>query len=524
MFKFFLLLLFSFWLMWHTLSYDSSTYSILIASKYWSDFGQALPLIRSFSFGHNWPLVHPLYPGEPIRYHFLFYALVGFWEKLGLRLDFALNLPSALGFFSLCLMIFALTKRIFIRTNIAILAVIFFLFNGSFSFLDFFALHPLSLDTPRQIITNSVFPSFGPWNSSQIAAFWNLNIYTNQRHLATSFALVLVLIYLLFTAKRPLLYFTGFFLGLLLLLNQAAFALALPFLAVFFLFRPKLRLPVLISLLGFLPWVAFTLIFTRPAAVVFFKPGFLLSGPITVISFLRYWLLNFGLHLLLIPLGLFLAPRRTKILVLPLLAIFILPNLFQFSPDLINNHKFFNLFLLLGNMFSASVIVMVWEKIKILGKIITPLLIFFLILGGFIDFFPVFNDHYLSLSDYPVNPDVNFFINHTPPSAIVLNSTWFYHPASLAGRSVFNGYSYFTWSYGYNQILREQQALSIYQAPSLLVACQLLRTQRISYVELNSHPESFIHPNWDLWFNSFHPVYTNPDSGVTVYDVQSSCP
>src|SRR5574340_918749 len=88
---------FSVWLMFHTFSYQSG--SMLIAIKAWSDFASHIPLIRSFSLGNNFPPEYPIFPGEPIRYHFLFYLLVGLLEKAGLRIDWALNLPSALSFF-----------------------------------------------------------------------------------------------------------------------------------------------------------------------------------------------------------------------------------------------------------------------------------------------------------------------------------------------------------------------------------------------------------------------------------------
>lgn len=513
----------SVWLMWHTFSYDSSGHSLLISSKVWSDFGSHLPLIRSFSYGTNWPPQYPLFPGEPIRYHFLFYAFVGLLEKLGLRLDYALNFPSAAGFFSLCLMIFVVAKKLFIRTDIAVLSVIFFLFNGSLSFLDFFSVHPLNSSTPMQIISNSVFPSFGPWNGSKIAAFWNLNVYTNQRHLSLSFAIVLFIIYLLYSHPKKLIYLVGFLTGLLLLLNQAAFAIVLPFIVFFFLLRPRLRLPLIVSFLGSIPWIALSLLFTHTFPVISLKPGFLMNQPLTPFSFLNYWFMNFGLHLFLIPIGLLLAPRRTKIFVIPLVILFILPNIFQFSVDMINNHKFFNFYLIFGSMFTAYFINFFWHRLNILGKIISPLLIIALTLGGLVDLFPVINDTRYSLSDYPANLDVAFFADHTPPNSVVLNSTWFYHPASLAGRPIFNGYSYFTWSYGYNQTLREHQALSVYSAPSKLAACKLLGIYHISYVELNSHPENFIHPNLSLWQNEFIPVYSNHDSGVSVYSVADSC-
>ena len=111
----FFLLLFSFFLMVRTFSYDAKTNSMLIATKAWSDFGSHIPLIRSFSMGDNYSRLfngqapeYPLFPGEPIRYHFLFYALVGLLEKTGIRIDWALNIPSALGFFFLMVMIWVL--------------------------------------------------------------------------------------------------------------------------------------------------------------------------------------------------------------------------------------------------------------------------------------------------------------------------------------------------------------------------------------------------------------------------------
>src|SRR3989304_334289 len=99
----FISVIFSIWLMSSSFSYANG--SMQIATKAWSDFASTVPVIRSFSFGSNFPPEYPLFPGEPIRYHFLFYALVGILEKIGVRIDYALNIPSTMGFFALLLMI-----------------------------------------------------------------------------------------------------------------------------------------------------------------------------------------------------------------------------------------------------------------------------------------------------------------------------------------------------------------------------------------------------------------------------------
>lgn len=507
-------LAFSAWLMWHTLSYAPGSGHILVGSKYWSDFGGHLPQIRSFSQGFNWPPEYPLYPGEPIRYHFLFYYLVGLLEKAGLRIDWALNLPSALGFFSLLLMIFALAKRVFSKTSVALLSVVFFLFNASLSWHDYLKGNSLILKSSIiNLKSLSQFPSFAPWRGSDITAFWNLNIYTNQRHLALSFAVALAVVYLLYSRKH--LFLIGFLTGFLLLINQAAFLAAGLFILSFFIFHPSLRPSLFLSSLGALPWLYYSKEFVHVSPLIVFRPGFLLSGPLDAMSLAVYWFRNIGPHLLLIPLGFILAPRRAKILVLPLLALFVVPNLFQLSVDMINNHKFFNFFLIAGSMFSAYVLVRLRPLI-----ILLPLLV----LGGVVDFFPVKNDSFLALPDIPANPDARYFQAQTLPSAIVLNSTWFYHPASIAGRKVFNGYPYFTWSFGYDQVARERQTMAIYQAPDSLTACRLLSQFKISHVELNDRPESFIAPNRYLWGGAFPPEYYNPQSGTAVYNVSKLCP
>jgi hypothetical protein len=517
------LMSFSVWLMFHTFSFDSQTNQLLIAAKASSDFASHIPHIRSFSLGLNWPPQFPLYPGEPTRYHFLFYAFTGFMEKIGIRIDLALNLSSSLGFFSLCFLILTFSSGIFSSLAVGLLTVLFFLFNGSFSFLDFLNKLPANGNILSSLITNNVFPSFGPWNGSQITAFWNLNIYTNQRHLGISFAVVLLIIYTLYFHKKKLYSTLGFLAGSLLLLNQAAFPIAVIFIGWFFISDKEIRIPLFYSGLGFIPWLILTKVLVNLTPQITFKPGYLIPGNLTPVSFIRFWFLNLGLHSFLIPLGILLAPAnvRRKFIV-PLMLLFILPNLFQFSPDMINNHKFFNFFLIIGSAFSAFALVRIWQFGSV-GKIAALVLGIFLILGGIVDIFPVINDYYIRITDLPANPDIEFFVDNTPRSSVVLNSFWLYHPASLAGRFIYNGYPYFTWSYGYNQVKRENSTIEIYASGTKTEACHLLVQNNISYVELSPNHEEFIHPNTALWQSEFVPVYENPLTGFTVYDVHRSC-
>ncbi len=529
--------IFSFWLMFHTFSINTEKNQLHINSKLWSDFGAHIPMIRSFSKGQNMSrLLHhkaiesPLFPNEPIRYHFGFFAIIGLLEKLGIPLDWAVNIPSALGFFLLLTTIYMLSYKLFNHVTTATLSVIFFLFNGSLSFLSFFKAHPLSSHTFTDIITNSRFSAFGPWDGNMISAFWNLNIYTNQRHLALSYGLALANILLVAFPPKALhkhrvlqTLCVTLLLSTLLFINFPVAAIAILFLTWIFIYDKSSRPMLLFAVFATIPALLWLRGLANPEQLVVYKLGYL--APDTSLSTIwNYWWHNLGLHLVLIPIGILCAPRSTRLLIIaPLLVIFLLPNIFRFSPDMINNHKFFNFALIIGGMFSAHALLTLSLR---LGKARPIGLIFGVIcltLSGFIDFFPVVNDYKGTINDTAANPDIQFFANYTKPTDVIANSTWFYHPASLAGRALFSGYTYFTWSYGYEQGKREKQLTEIYEAPNKPVLCSHLQKNDIAFVELNQKPETYLHPNFDLW-NNLQPAYKNSKTGLAIFETQYICP
>ena len=528
-------ILFSLFLMFHTFSFDTRAQSITIASKAWSDFGAHIPLIRSFSKGANFnrlslaqPIESPLFPNEPVRYHFGFYSFVGLLERLGMRLDYAVNIPSALGFFLMLMMIFVFSYALFSNIFVSILSVIFTLFNGSLSFIRFFADHPIFLNTPIDIVTNSKFPSFGPWDGGLISAFWTLNIYTNQRHLALAYGLSLLIIFM--TLKKSKNIYIALIISILLYIHFPAALMATIFLAWIFLVEKNTRSTLFYSALWSLPTLFFLSHKVLIGSPIVVDYGYLIQGPLTIFSFLKYWFYNIGFHSIFIPLGILFSPRSIRRLIaFPLLLLFIIPNVYRLSPDMINNHKFFNFFMIIGSMFSAYAVVWFWKFFRKQISLIRPIglisligITFFLVFSGIIDLFPIINDSRGSVVNSDKRQDILFFENHTNPNDVIANSTWFYHPASLAGRAIYSGYTYFTWSYGYNQGKREQELLSIYQAPNLSTLCSLLSTLTISYVELSKTPEEYIHPNLSLW-NSIPAEYTNPDTFLRVYSKNTLC-
>lgn len=521
-------LLFSWWLMFSTFSYSNG--EIKIASKAWSDFASHIPLIRSFSFGDNFfSLQYPLFSGPPIKYHFLFYALVGFFEKLGLRIDYALNIPSVLGFSFLLLMIYVLSKEIFKSKAIGILSVIFFLFNGSLSFIKFFTEHPISKNVFLDIIQSNNFSSFGPYDGNIVSAFWNLNIYTNQRHLALSYGLSLFIIYLFLkfknnekkeNIKKSLL--IGTVLGLSFILNMAVFLMTLLIFSSMFLFFNNKRVYILITLLLGIIIALPMYIYTQSAESIFklkLHVGYLVTD-LNIINFINYWFQNLGLHFLLIPLAFVFADKNLRKIFICFFILFLTGNLVQFSPEIAANHKFFNYFMIIGIMFSAYILVKLWHK-KLIFKPFVITIFSFLIISGIIDFFPIYNDSKIALSDYPVNQDVAWIMKNTPPNSVFLNTQYLYDNASLAGRKIFLGWPYFAWSQGYDTNSRDNLRKKLLTTSDLEFFCKNVKQNNLNYADLIPTQDIII--NYNFFEKKFTQVYENKNTNILIYDLKSTC-
>lgn len=529
-----LFLAFSFWLMFSTFSYNRATHEFLISLKPWGDFASHIPLIRSFSYGQNFPPQYPLFPGEPIRYHFLFYFFVGMLEKIGLPIDLALNLPSALSFFFLLIMIYLLARLLFKIRFVAVLSVVFFLFNGSFSFFYFFQKHPFSFSqTFFDILQNDTFPAFAPYDKTLISGgFWNLNVFTNQRHFAGALTIILLVVYFLTrneqlkkTLSIALSIIFGILIGVLSLLHGAAFIMIIAVLGSLFFLFPQQRKPIIligiIALITSLPRIIF-LWQIESGGIFQLNPGYLIIQDLSLLNWLRYWILNLGIGSLLIPLGFVLANKTAKKIFIAFSSIFIIGNLFQFSPDIATNHKFFNLWLIVANMFIAFVLFLLWQK-KLWQKTLVIILIFFLTLSGIIDLFPIKNDQVFRISDYPTNLDVKWIIENTPKEAIFLNSSYLYHPANLAGRKIFLGWPYFSWSLGYNTTKREELLKKLYNPPTLIWECQILKENKIDYISLDKNPDLAIVVNKMFFVENFEIAYQNNETGFTIFNPLKKC-
>jgi hypothetical protein len=520
-------LLLSHILYWNTFYIQNST--MYVATKVWSDFGATIPLTRSFTYGYNFPPEYPHFAGAPIRYHFLFYLIVGIIERFGIPLDVSLNTLSSIGLISLLLIIYHIGATLFEKKSVGILAVLLFIFNSSLGFIAYFTKNPLSSMSLTDIITGETFSSFGPYDSGIVSAFWSLNIYTNQRHLALGFAIFLAVFFFLssmakhtkrFTLMRSIL--LGIIVGLLPFLHLVVFGTVCILFAVYFVLFKSLRVGIflssVISILIALPQFIYMGESDIETELIHF--GYL-AHSIPEIPY--YWIMNLGLTLILFPIGFYLANKTQRRLAIPFIALFILANVVRLSPEIAANHKLVNLATIGFNWFSALVIIKLWHLKKMIFKPIAITVVFFMTLTGVVDIFPIINDRHIPIDDIPNNKVATFIERATLKDSVFLNSSFIYHPALIAGRKVFLGWPYFSWSAGYDTNDRKKVFDAMYSINDKSQICQLLITNSIDYVTVEDTNEDPNIPPIDVEFFRFEFTTIYDKDNYLIIPVSGNC-
>lgn len=175
-------------IMFHTCRIVGDT--LVLGRTAFGDLNIHLGMARSFSWGQNFPTGYMAYAGSDIRYHFMFYFLVGNLEFLGLPLDWAINLPSILAFTSVLLLLHALGSVVGRDARVGVLTVVFFLMRSSPAAFRYFANLPGNVGDKFYGLLHT--RTFIGLTTHETWGIWNLNTYAVERHFGFAFGLVLI--------------------------------------------------------------------------------------------------------------------------------------------------------------------------------------------------------------------------------------------------------------------------------------------------------------------------------------------
>jgi len=248
-------------------------------------------------------------------------------------------------------------------------------------------------------------------------------------------------------------------------------------------------------------------------------------GNVPVLQVLKYLGFTFGVKWVLILIALLFFSWRHFRLFIALFSLFLLTFCFQFSDEVLANHKFLNIWLVLANLFVAYSLWRLWH-LRIKGwaipfRVIAILLASPIIAGGLIDFFPIHNASFIE-TNYTKDRLIDWIRAETKPDAVFLSDKFVNHPILLAGRRIFFGYTYFTWSSGYDIGKREVAYKLMFESRNAHQVFTLLKANGIDYVAYDAGIRSvFKNSNeQQVYAPNFKKVFEGPEFWqLTIYKV-----
>lgn len=594
-----------------------------VSANTWGDTALHIGIARSFSQGQNFPPELPIFSGETIRYHFGFDFYAGSLERAGLPIGWAFNLPGALAFTAILVLLVEYGRFLWRSTSVGVVAAVLFATDSSMAWLRYLDKEG-SLGAalkPSTLWHHVGYDGGGPYNGDKISIFMTLNPYLTQTHLLVALVVVLFVGYVLLTSLRgpgraewvapsgraeprgPVRLGPSATVGLGLLLGASFWLNGIVVLVMmtccavlFYVFGGRVRStaqPIVLVLaaaipvfsigadrnndalryLGFLgvlaavtlatplrrsmPFLIAAAAFALPQLVwlnggietggsASFHTGYLVgdfnaASPHSWWDFATYWWLNLGLMLPLLVLAAIWCRKADRKLLIGVMSIFVIGNLVAFGRELGgHNHKVFNLWEILANLFAAYALVRLvtwmWAELPRLHRAVRPVIArsaavaaagvaaALLLASGVLDYLTLKNDpRYQVFGDRA--PAMAWIETHTKPDAVFLTAYGeVYTLPTLAGRRVYlGGFEPWTVIMGYDSKPREARIAQIYAAPDKAAACNELQGTGVDYIQYG-YPErdtTQYRPNPSLFPGDFAPVYSDRD--FTFYDVAASC-
>lgn len=526
-----------------------------------SDLAPHTALVRSFGVGANIPANYPHFGNAGMRYHFFFYFTAGMLNRLGLPLDWALNLPSMLGTAAFMQALGYAAVRLSGRLAAWPLTFLLFAFRSSFSgFVLLGEKLRAGLSLGGALAELRAAMSYAGPLQHDDWGLYNLNVYANQRHLLWGLALLLWLVLLFLPALEapvPLRQFfrreawrksasSPSFLYLFLLCfplafwhGSAAIALLLILGCAALFSRDKERLLFLgvTVTAGAFFWMYFlrapapeaaAAVSSAAASSPLFHWGHILEDR-SAGGVLLFLLTLWGPGFVFMCLAPFLQKSKAGRI---LSSACFLPSLFalcfSLTPDVTVNHKFFMMTQLLLLPFTADLLLRLSKAGRLcpLRRAAAAVLVLLLTFTGLTDFWAYRNQSKLRVAASMNSAFTDWLYEHTEPDLVNITPPWSYHSYFLTGRQSFYGHSYYAASAGY-PCERRLDELKQFLAAAPGPQCE---KQLRAFVKKNQLAWLLIDDSWrhdaDFFINEkvlasvFPEAARFPDAdGLTIYDL-----
>jgi hypothetical protein len=535
-------------------SFNISDGTMHVGYSVYSDFGPHLSMIRSFSAGSNFPTEYPHFADGHVRYHFFFQFLAGNLEFLGLRLDWAFNLPSILSMLAFLMLLYSFAVILLEKKWTGCLAVVLFMFRSSFAFAAFISEQGSLGKSISAILHGDKHIGKTPYEEWGL---WAQKTFINQRHLPFGLGiilLVLIVLYPLFKKMisdlgrykgedfslkgwikefaatwdawipgrwlRPVL--LGIILGLTTFWNGAMVIAVLPVLFIIALLS-KHRLEFLIV-------AVLTVSLSMLQTNFFFGTGSSAVDPKLTIGFVAnrkdllgiilYYIELLGIMPFVAIAGLMIYKKGAGWLAFAFCMPMVLATTLQLTPDIVVNHKYVFVTIILLNIFAAGFLYRVFSVRKNSARVLASLLLAMMLATGVADFITLKNIDKNFGAIQVDDPVKNWVIQNTKPDEIFLTDIHVTHPILLAGRKLYYGWPYFAWSAGYDTDSRDRIVKQIYGGTDPNEVRRLAVENGIDYIVIengNRDVSKGYKLNEELIRNNFKLAYKNEQNQIEIY-------
>ena len=483
-------------------------------------------LVNFFASQTQLDLTSPIYATEPTTYPFLLNFLAGQLLRTGMSLQASLIFTS-LPFMVLFLVFLWYTMRSAGGNTIAwVMASTFFLLSGGIGIIYFFTdWKDSSLSLWEFLLNQPVAYA----HYANMGLYWS-NIVTDyfipQRAIVIGLSLALLLFAVFFRLwKKPTVYINELFgisilIGLIPFFHIHTFIVLFPLLSwcllILFL-NKKISLKILCISIGLsailaAPQLYWQFFHTFSESFIRLQLGWMSGDTKIIIFWLRNWGLSTILWIITAYVAIFskqLTPLR--ILIIPLLILFILTNIIIFQPNDYDNMKLMLFAYLIVCLTSG----LVFEKIVVNRKnMILPILIFttLLTLTGFVTILREITLRW-QIADTPSQDIARIIQDKTDPSQIFLTSDHHNHPVPmLAGRKVLLGYRGWLWTHGINYQQVEKDVQSMFAGETNTI--DLLKKYNIDYVFIGQPELISYYVNISFYNKNFEKIISNPTGDV----------
>jgi DNA-binding beta-propeller fold protein YncE len=285
--------------------------------------------------------------------------------------------------------------------------------------------------------------------------------------------------------------FSGVLLGLMPMWNGAIFTAAAAVLAALFVLFPLRKQMFILgvtSVIVALPQIIFLRTGNIQPGPGLLHWGFTVDNP-GIFNVLYYIFFTFGCKWLLIGVALVLTKSFQRKFFIAISVLIAVCFCMQFSEEVLANHKFLNVWLVLANLFVAFGLLYIWNlaflKKAFLGKILAVILTVMITLGGIIDLFPIRNSFWMEMG-FVDDPLIKWVTEKTDPRSVFLSFRYVNHRILLAGRRLYFGHPYYAWSAGYPTFQRDGDYRKMLEETNPQEVLRMLKENNISYVAIDN--------------------------------------